>query len=154
VADLDPAVLGDELMTAIAALRRLIRRRVGGTLPGPRLRGAQVELLHVVQGQPGIGVAVAAKALHLAANSVSTLVNQLTDAGMLIRETDPADRRAIRLHLTEPAGRRLEHLRRTRIELVGAGVAELSTADRQLIAAALPALHALVERLDTGEDER
>jgi DNA-binding MarR family transcriptional regulator len=65
------------------------------------LRGAQVELLHVVADQPGIGVAAAAGRLHLVDNSVSTLVNQLVASGLLSRGTDPEDRRAARLELTD-----------------------------------------------------
>lgn len=49
MAILDAAVLGDELMTTIAALRRLVRRRLRSAVPGPRLRGAQVELLQVIR---------------------------------------------------------------------------------------------------------
>jgi len=72
-------------MTTMAALRRLVRRRLRSVVAGPPLRGAQVELLQVIEKQPGIGIAPAGRALHLAANSVSTLVNQLIDLGMLVR---------------------------------------------------------------------
>ncbi|GAA1788893.1 hypothetical protein GCM10009682_08690 [Luedemannella flava] len=43
------------------------------------------------RGQTGIGVPAAARELRLAGNPVSTLINQLTEAGHLCRETDPAD---------------------------------------------------------------
>jgi DNA-binding MarR family transcriptional regulator len=154
VADLDPGALGDELMSASAALRRLVRAQLHDTLPGPRLRGAHVELMRVVQRQPGIGVAAAAKALYLAANSVSTLVNQLTDEGLLLREVDPADRRAVQLFLTEPAVARLEKWRRFRSELVGTGITRLAEDDRQAIADALPALRTLIRWLDAEQDKR
>jgi DNA-binding MarR family transcriptional regulator len=153
VADLDPAEeLGDELMRTNAALRRLVRRQIEPPdIPGPRLRGAQIELLRVVEEQPGIGVAPAAKVLRMAANSVSTLVNQLADDGLLLRETDEEDRRAIRLHLTEAAAVRLAAWRRARARFVGAGVAKLPAADRTAIARALPAIRALMARLE-GEE--
>jgi DNA-binding MarR family transcriptional regulator len=156
VTDLDPAEeLGDELMRTNAALRRLVRRQIVPPEPvsEPRLRGGQVELLRVVEQEPGIGVAAAAKVLRMAANSVSTLVNQLTDAGLLVRETDEQDRRAIRLHLTEAAVIRLDAFRRAKARLVGAGVAKLSLADRAAIARALPALRALMAHLE-GEETR
>ena len=64
------------------------------------MRGAQLELLQLVEAEPGVGVAAAARSLHLAGNSVSTLVNQLVEADLLQRAVDPDDRRAARLHLT------------------------------------------------------
>jgi DNA-binding MarR family transcriptional regulator len=154
VTDLEPAEeLGDELMRTNAALRRLVRRQIEPPpiAPEPRLRGAQIELLQAVEEAPGIGVAAAAKTLRMAANSVSTLVNQLADAGLLIRETDEQDRRAIRLHLTEAAALRLNAWRRAKARFVGAGVATLSPADRAAIARALPAIRALMAHLE-GEE--
>ncbi|GAA4336476.1 hypothetical protein GCM10023086_69750 [Streptomyces venetus] len=68
------------------------------------MRGAEVELLRLVVTRPGIGISDAARDLGLAANSVSTLVNQLPRAGCLVRETDPADRRAARLLPDRPRG--------------------------------------------------
>ncbi|HEY4455456.1 MAG TPA: MarR family transcriptional regulator [Pseudonocardiaceae bacterium] len=154
MADLDPAEeLGDELMRTNAALRRLVRRRIvpPEPVPEPRLRGAQVELLRVVEQEPGIGVAAAAKVLRMAANSVSSLVNQLAVAGLLLRETDELDRRAIQLHLTEAAQVRLDAWRRARARVVGAGVARLSPADRAALTRALPAIRTLMANLE-GEE--
>ncbi|HET9258254.1 MAG TPA: MarR family winged helix-turn-helix transcriptional regulator [Pseudonocardiaceae bacterium] len=144
----DQTALAEELMTTTAALRRLIRRRVPAEESRPPLRGAHVELLQVIKKQPGIGIASAGRALHLAANSVSTLVNQLIDIGMLVRQTAPDDRRAARLWLTETATRQLAALRRVRIDFVANGVASLSGAERQALIEALPALRALLAALD------
>lgn len=137
-------------MRTNAALRRLVRRQITPppSIPGPRLRGAQVELLRVVEEQPGIGVAAAAKVLRLAANSVSTLVNQLADEGLLVRETDEGDRRAIRLWLTEAAATRLKVWSQAKAVFVGSGIAKLSAVDRQAIARALPAIRALMTQLE------
>ncbi|NIH82020.1 MarR family winged helix-turn-helix transcriptional regulator [Amycolatopsis viridis] len=139
--------LAENLMTTTAGLRRVVRRRVRETLPHAPLRAGQVELLRVVESHPGIGVAAAARALHLAGNSVSTLVNQLVDAGLLERRADPADRRAARLELTGAARTRLASWRRTRTGFVASAVATLSSADRDAIEAALPALGRLIDAL-------
>ena len=151
VTSLDQAALAEELMTTMAALRRLVRRRVPSEVPGPPLRGAHVELLQVIKKQPGIGIAPAGRALHLAANSVSTLVNQLIDIGMLVRQTAPDDRRAAQLWLTETAAQRLTAWRQGRIDLVTSGVAGLPCADRQALTEALPALRALLAALDSEQ---
>jgi DNA-binding MarR family transcriptional regulator len=133
-------------MTVNAAMRRLVRRRLREEVP-PRLRPAEVELMGVVGGHPGISVAVAARELHLADNSVSTLVKQLLAAGMLRREVDPGDRRYVRLELTPAAQRHMADWRERRARLVGARIDELPGEDRAAIAAALPALGRLLASL-------
>ena len=136
-----------ELAELLVGIQRLLRRRLRQDLAGPRLRGAQVELLRLVRGHPGIGVAAAAKELHLAGNSVSTLVNQLVAAGMLHREADPQDRRAVRLTVSDEAAERLAGWDAKRGDLVSRQVAALSEQDRVALVAALPALRALTEGL-------
>lgn len=135
------------MMSTVAGLRRVVRRRLARTLPEPQLPTAQVELLLVVEGEPGIGVAAAARALGLAGNSVSALVNPLVDAGLVRREIDPTDRRAVRLHLTGGARSRLSRYRSARAELVGKALDGLDPADRRAIADALPALRRLLDVL-------
>jgi DNA-binding MarR family transcriptional regulator len=136
--------LAERLMGAVQGIRRVVRRRVRADVPGFPLPGAQVEVLRVVADHPGIGVAAAARELHLAANSVSTLVNQLVDAGLLRREADPIDRRAARLELTGTAVDRIAAWRRARTGLVAVALAELSEEDTKAIESALPALEKLM----------
>lgn len=143
--------LAEDLMADVAALRRVTRRRLRATVPGPPLSGAQLELLRFVEAEPGTGVATAAHALRLAGNSVSTMVNQLVARGMLRREVDPADRRAARLVLTDAATGRLAAWRTARAELVGAALERLPATDRDAVRAALPALRRLLVEL---EEER
>lgn len=151
MAEATTAELGDELVGLAAALRRSVRRRLRRVMPGPPLRGAHVELLRIVEQQPGIGVAAAARALSLVPNTVSTLVNQLVEKEMLVREVDPADRRAARLRLTEPALARLAAWREARAQLVAGGVATLSAADRHALERSIPALRALVAAVERGD---
>jgi DNA-binding MarR family transcriptional regulator len=137
----------EEFADALAGLLRLIRRRVRSTMPAPPLRGAQVELLRLVVARPGIRVSDAAKELYLAGNSVSTLVNQLSRAGYLVRETDPDDRRSALLRPTPAAVSRLREWQARRSALVQEQVARLSAADQAAIAAAVPALRRLARQL-------
>jgi Transcriptional regulators len=149
----EPESFPEALADALAGLQRLIRRRLRGGTSGPRLRGAEVELLRLVVERPGIGVSEAAKELYLAGNSVSTLVNRLARDGYLIRETDPADRRAARLLSTPAADARLRDWRHRRAVLVRGQVARLDAADRAALAAALPALRKLAANLhEEAED--
>ncbi|WP_438485425.1 MarR family winged helix-turn-helix transcriptional regulator [Streptomyces sp. S186] len=137
----------DELTDVLAGIQRLIRRRLLPGLPAPRLRGAEVELLRLVAARPGIRVSVAARELYLAGNSVSTLVNRLSRAGYLARETDPADRRSAQLFPTQEAQTRLHHWETRRSALVREQVACLPEADRTALEAALPALRRLAHNL-------
>jgi DNA-binding MarR family transcriptional regulator len=139
--------LAEQLSARLNGLRRVLRRRVRATLDGPALAGAQVELLRLVETEPGIGVSAAARSLQLAGNSVSTLVNQLTEAGYLTRETDPADRRSARLFLTDAATKRLTTWRANRAAIVADALNRLDAEQREAIRNALPALANLSELL-------
>src|SRR4051812_6829177 len=130
-----------------------MRRQLRRGLTAPRLRGAEVELLRLVEARSGIGISDAAKELYLASNSVSTLVNQLVRDGYLHRETDPADRRAARLQLTDAARNRPRDRQRRRAALVRRHVSRLDEADRDALRAALPALRRLAVTLYEEAEE-
>ncbi|MEU3986584.1 MarR family transcriptional regulator [Streptomyces sp. NPDC026672] len=148
-----PDAFPEELADALVGIQRLVRRRLRSGMTLPRMRGAEVELLRLVESRPGIGISDAAKELYLAGNSVSTLVNQLARDGYLIRETDPADRRAARLKLTDAAHERLREGQRRRAALVGRQVDRLDDADREALRAALPALRKLAVALHEEAEE-
>ncbi|GAA2890569.1 MarR family transcriptional regulator [Pseudonocardia halophobica] len=147
-----PTTTSDDVLRVVVGMRRVLRRRLRARFGQPPLRGAQAELLQQVDAEPGIGVAAAARALHLAGNSVSTLVNQLVDDGLLRREPDPADRRAVRLFLTPAAVERLALRRAARRELLDDALARLDAGDRAAITAALPALELLLATLEGPSD--
>lgn len=144
--DVEPETFPDELIDALVGVQRLVRRRLRPQI-APQLRGAEVELLRLVVTRPGIGISDAAKELYLAGNSVSTLVNQLSRQGYLVRETDPADRRAARLLPTPAAEARLAEWRKRRAELVRGGLSRLDDKDREALRTAVPALRRLAETL-------
>ncbi|MEU1180024.1 MarR family transcriptional regulator [Streptomyces sp. NPDC005820] len=150
---MDEETFPEELADALVGIQRLLRRRLRAGLTVPRLRGAEVELLRLVESRPGIGVSDAAKELYLAGNSVSTLVNQLVRDGYLVRETDPADRRAARLLLTEAAETRLRAWKERRAALVRRHVTGLDAADQESLRAALPALRSLAVSLHEEAEE-
>jgi DNA-binding MarR family transcriptional regulator len=143
----------EELADALVGVQRLIRWRLRRDMPDPPLRGAEAELLRLVVVRPGIGISDAARELGLAANSVSTLVNQLARAGYLVRETDPADRRAARLMPTRAAETRLKEWRERRAALVRRQVSRLDEADRDALRAAIPALRKLAVTLHEEAEE-
>jgi DNA-binding MarR family transcriptional regulator len=146
-------LLAGELMSVTAAIRRTVRRQVVRSM-GSSLPPAQLDLLIVVEAEPGIGVAGAAQILELAGNSVSTLVNQLVSAGLLRRTTDPSDRRAARLYLTEAASERISRWRSIRNTAVAAALEHSGEDELDAIEQAVPALRKLLDRLRTAGEPR
>jgi DNA-binding MarR family transcriptional regulator len=140
------------LLEALGSLRRQLRRTVGRPWPVTELTGSQIELVRLVRREPGIPVSEAAERLGVAANTVSTLVRQLTDAGLLRREADPADRRVARLQVTAAARRRIEGWRDRRAEAVATALERLHEDDRRVLAQAAPALERLVAVLHEPEE--
>lgn len=141
----DDIVVADALFTAIGVLRREVRRAVGRPWPLQSLSGSQVELLRLIRRQPGVSVADAATELGLAPNSVSTLVGQLNDAGLIRRTPDPADRRVARLTLTSAARRYTEAWRDRRSAVAASAISQLTARDRVLLESALPVLDKITD---------
>jgi DNA-binding MarR family transcriptional regulator len=135
-------------MAAIGAVRRVARRAVRNSVAADPLPPARSELLQLAFRRPGIGVAEAAAELHLAPNSVSTMVSKLTEDGLLTRGRVASDGRSVRLTVTDAGAARVSQWRDIRSDLTGRALARLSPADRQAISAAIPALTRLAEQME------
>ncbi len=117
------ADLAADLFHTVGRFRRQLRRTAGGSFAG--VTQSQAELLRLVGRQPGISVREAAEELGLAANTASTLVSKLTADNLLVRSTDPGDRRIGRLQLTEPAQQLADQTRAARRSALGAVLNQL-----------------------------
>ena len=145
----DPVVAsGAGVFRVVNDLRRVLRRMIVRTLPFSPLSPSQAELRHFVDGQPGIGVREAAEVLRLAPNTISTLVGGLTEAGLLARERDPADARAVRLRVTGKARQRITAWNDSSARVLDAALGDLDADDRRRILDALPAFERLMMRLE------
>jgi DNA-binding MarR family transcriptional regulator len=143
------------LLPAVGAVRRLLRR-VAGPPAGAEdpLPASQREVLTAVGRHPGSAVAEIAHDLGLAPNSVSTIVTQLVGAGLLVRETDPADRRVGRLSLTPLADERVAWARARRRGVLHEALDRLEPGQVAALAAGVEALEALSGQLQALELER
>jgi DNA-binding MarR family transcriptional regulator len=139
------------LAAAVGDLHRLLRRSTVLRANRAALPEAQVELLLVVRAHPDVSVKEAARRLGTAPNTVSTLVGDLVDGGLLRRERDPDDRRLVRLRLTEAARRRMADYERHRAELLAAALDALDPAARRAVAAAVPHLAHLATLVAPGD---
>jgi DNA-binding MarR family transcriptional regulator len=138
----------DELLDALSTLRRVLRRRHERPVELTALTSAQVELVRLLRRHPGLSVAEAAHALRVAPNTVSTLVGRLVDAGVVVRQIDERDRRAVRLELAPSVRRRVQLWRDRRAAAVDEALAQLSPDERRLLDAAVPVLRRLAEVID------
>ena len=100
-------LLADELLAAMGAIRRSGRRHAGRPAELSQLTGSQLELVRLLRRRPGISVREVAEELNLAPNTVSTLVRQLVDAGLVVRRCRESDRRVARLDLAEDLDRKM-----------------------------------------------
>ncbi|WP_030426577.1 MarR family winged helix-turn-helix transcriptional regulator [Allokutzneria albata] len=137
-----------DLSCTVGRLQRALRRASARAAGDSALSNAKVELLLAVGRQPGISVKEVATVLCAAANTVSTLVGDLAEAGLLLRERDPGNRRVVRLALTEDGRTTISDYQDQRRQIISAAAARLAEADRADIERVLPALHRLLEVIE------
>lgn len=147
-ADMTDTSVAEQLVEVLGGIRRRLGKDVGGPWPDAPLPHAQAELVRLVRRNPGLTVAGAAERLGLAPNTVSTLVTKLTEADVLVREVDSADRRAVRLRLSGKALRRVERWRDRRAGYLDDVLQRLPQRERDRIATAMPALIHLLELME------
>jgi DNA-binding MarR family transcriptional regulator len=91
------------------------------------------------------GITELAAAEALAQPTITTLVGRLERDGLVRREADPADARAVRVHLTDAGLARLAEMKIAREAVLEARLAGLTPDERAALLAALPLLDALTE---------
>jgi DNA-binding MarR family transcriptional regulator len=152
VADGEPVADGKaeaaELLAAVGAIRRVVRRAVRTSAVAQALPPARSELLRLTARQPGISVADAAHELRLAPNSVSTMVSQLTADGLLTRSRAACDGRSVRLEVTPAGAERIAQWQDIRADVAGRALELISEPDRRAIRAAIGALNRLAQQME------
>ncbi|MEV6393408.1 helix-turn-helix domain-containing protein [Streptomyces sp. NPDC051907] len=141
----DHALLRDarQLTPAIYALARVLRLQgvdEAGLLPLPP---SELEVLRYVLDSPGTGTGALARELGLQGSNASTAVRGLVAQGLIRRETDPQDRRAVQLYPTLDAQHGMARIENAWAALFADALAALPADDRAALAAATPALRAL-----------
>jgi DNA-binding MarR family transcriptional regulator len=143
-------LLADELLAAMGAIRRTGRRRAGRPEELSGLTGSQLELVRLLRRRPGLSVSQVADELHLAPNTVSTLVRQLVDLGYVVRRCQTADRRVARLDLAEDLGRKVVAFRDRRMALIVDAMHELPVADQRRLRSTVGVLLKLQRAMERG----
>ncbi|MGO1975252.1 MAG: MarR family winged helix-turn-helix transcriptional regulator [Propionibacteriaceae bacterium] len=110
---------------------RTLRRRWSRLLEPWGLSPHQTRALRVLSTSEGPRLSELADALHVAPRSATEVVDHLAEKGLVRRDPDPADRRAIRLQLTEDGQQLLAEVNQARSAEMAEFFAPLSTTDRQ-----------------------
>ena len=135
--------LADQLLNVMASIRRSGRLLAGRPVELSTLTSSQIDLVRVVWRRPGLSVNEAAEELSLAPNTVSTLVRQLTDEHLLIRQVDPDDKRVARLVLTPTMQRKVAAFRDRRVAVLSNAMSQLNPSGQRR----LPGLVAVLDQL-------
>jgi len=137
----DAGELASQLRMAVARLSRRIRQQAAST--GEELTASTQGALASIERLGPITLGELAAAEQVQPPSMTRIVARLEEDGYVTRVVDPADRRVARAAITD-AGRTLLARSRTRKDAyLARRVAELTGAERALLARALP----LLERL-------
>ena len=136
----------DDVARLRAVLGKL-SRRLRQTKTSASLTPTQLAVLFAVVRAGSIGAGELAAREGMNPTMLSRAIGNLADAGLVRRETDPADRRSA-LVVPTAAGRKLhDRARSERNDVLARALGAASDQDREAIAAALPALEELAERL-------
>ncbi|MBC3986748.1 winged helix-turn-helix transcriptional regulator [Streptomyces sp. AC536] len=132
-----------ELTPALYALARVLRLRGAAEAGLPPLPPSDLDVLRYVLDRPGTGTSALARELGLHASNVSTTVRGLVAQGLIRREPDPHDRRAVQLHPTIDAAHGMARIEDAWAELFADALAALPSDQRGALVDATPALRAL-----------
>jgi DNA-binding MarR family transcriptional regulator len=149
-----PAATSDaqHLTDVVTRLRRALRTSIRTDYPWESLPMAQVELLMSLADNAPARIGQLATLLRLAPNTVSGIVQQLLEAGLAIRETDPTDRRVAKVTLTDAGRAQLTDWQQAHELRIERALDQLHPDDRQAIFNALPGLNDLVHHLAKPAD--
>jgi DNA-binding MarR family transcriptional regulator len=139
------------LAEVVTRLRRILRSSIRSDYPWERLPMAQVEILQRLAEEPRLRITELAARQKLAINTVSNLIQQMVLAGLVDRNVDTRDRRAVTVQLTAAGHEQLTGWLTANGLRLDAAFSDLAEQDRQSIVATLPALTRLVERLESME---
>lgn len=128
----------DALMVAMVRIGQRLKQR----LPGEQIELGSIQLLKTVEQHGSLRVSTLAELLHLDPSTVSRHVSSLEERGLLERTTDPDDRRASRVVLSEYGADCMERGTARRRELLAAVLLDWDAADRETF-------RALLHRLST-----
>lgn len=137
---LTTASVADRLRVAVGRLaRRLRQQSLGGLTP------SQASVLSTLDRHGRLSMSQVAGHEGVSKPSATGIIGRLVDKGLVLRSTDPDDKRSFLVEIT-PGGRELmEQRRRERTAYLARRVGELSQQDRDVLERALQLLENMIE---------
>lgn len=137
------------LRAVIGRLSRRLRPTASAVAAGLTPTKISV-LLHVARaGQTRLSELSDAEGIN--PTMMSRVIADLTEAGLVVRVSDPSDRRAALVQATAAGHKLADRIRRERTDALNVALDGLDERERTQIEAALPALERLAEELRVGE---
>jgi DNA-binding MarR family transcriptional regulator len=136
-----PVALANELRPILLQLNRQLRRELAPL----GITAGQAALLHAIRTEPGIGVRELSAREGMSAPTMSVHVDRLEAAGLVTRTRSGADRRRVRLELTEEGLRVLRAARSRRTAWLASKLKRLAPEELAAVEAALRPLARLLE---------
>jgi DNA-binding MarR family transcriptional regulator len=139
-ADVDAVAVAGELRVVLSRLGRRTRAATVGDLTS-----SQLSALTTLDEAGPLRLYELAAREGVAAPTMSRVVDGLSTAGLVDRERDPADARSSFISVSAQGKETLMRFLDSRTQLMGAHLSTLGDDERAAIAAAMPALRALVD---------
>ncbi|QCB95933.1 MarR family transcriptional regulator [Arthrobacter sp. PAMC25564] len=148
-----PAQAMDHRALAVALLdiSSDVRRKSHNDTGVRPLSNGVLEILRVIESHPGITVAEVASRLGRQFSNVSVQLRELVAGNLVTRTRDAADKRYVALHPTAESQRIKALLEGAWAEALASASSRLLPAEREQIAASLPALQRLAAVLAEPE---
>jgi DNA-binding MarR family transcriptional regulator len=119
-----------ELISGLSDVTRLIRRAFDARARQIGVTRPQWQVMTQIKRHAGINQGALAELLDVEPITVARMIDRLEESGIVERRSDPADRRAWRLHLTEKAEGLIDQLRPLAADLFDEAFDGLSTEER------------------------
>jgi DNA-binding MarR family transcriptional regulator len=137
--DLDDPMLPARLRLAVGRLNRRIRVDSAAVLPP-----LQTSVLVTLEEHEPLRLSELARREAVTPPTMSRVLAALDEAGLLVRTPDPQDARSALVELSPQGRAMIEQLRTERTAVLAERLARLAPEHREALAAAVPALEALV----------
>jgi DNA-binding MarR family transcriptional regulator len=133
------ATLGAELLSVVARLNRMATRMatLEAGLPIPY---AQARLLAQIEDRAPARISELAAADHCSQPTMTTAVQRLEAAGLVVRQPDPADARAVLVSMAPAGTKVLREVRERRAAVVAPSLDSLDPAERHTLVEAVAVL--------------
>ncbi len=134
------AALASQLRLAVLRLSRRLRQQAVGEITPSQLSALASVAKH---GELSLGTLAALE--RIAPPSMPRIAARLEERGLVVRRSDDTDRRVARVAISESGLAVLDEIRNRRNAYLAVRIRELSEAEQELLARAVPLLERLAE---------